>query len=101
MIVLNIKIETNPGAVAALKPAIAALEKATRVEPGCVDYVFATEINDPTSIRIIEHWASVDALKAHLAQPHLAAFQAAIGKNPPKSMAVKMFDGKELPFPPK
>ena len=36
MIVLNIKIETNPGTVAALTQAIAALEKATRAEPGCV-----------------------------------------------------------------
>lgn len=101
MIVLNIKIETNPGAVAALQQAIGTLEKLTRVEPGCVDYVFTTEINEPNTLRIIEHWSSTDALKAHLAQPHLAAFQAAMAKNPPKSMAVKMFDGKELPFPPK
>ena len=49
MIVVNVKLETNPGAVAALKAAIATMEKASRAEPGCIDYVFATEINDPTT----------------------------------------------------
>ena len=100
MIVLNVKIETSPGAVAALKDAIAAMEKASRAEPGCIEYVFATEINNPTSVRIIEHWASLDALKVHFTLPHMAAFQAAMQKNPPKNMAVKMFDTTELPFPP-
>ena len=33
MIVINVKIETNPGAVAAMKYAIAAMEKASRAEP--------------------------------------------------------------------
>ena len=34
MIVLNVKIETNPGTVAAMKDAVAAMEKASRAEPG-------------------------------------------------------------------
>ena len=43
MIEVNVKLETNPGAVEALKAAIATAEKASRAEPGCTDYVFATE----------------------------------------------------------
>ncbi len=101
MIVLNVLIETNPGAVAQMKDAIAALEKATRVEDGCVDYVFATEINNPTTMRIVEHWRDVDALKAHLGAPHMGAFRQAMSQNPPIRMDLKMFDANELPFPPK
>ena len=79
MIVLNIKMEATPGAVAALKDAIAVLEKATRAEPGCIDYVFSSEIGNPSNIRIIEHWKDVDALKKHLTMPRsLAAFQEAV-----------------------
>ena len=100
MIVVNVKLETNPGAVEALKAAIATVEKASRAEPGCIDYVFATEINDPTRVRIVEHWASLDALKFHMAQPHMAAFREAIAKNA-KNVVLKLFDGKELPYPPK
>ena len=100
MIVINVKIETNPGTVAAMKQAIATMEKASRAEAGCIEYVFATEISDPTSIRIVEHWASIDALKTHFGLPHMATFREAISKTPPKSMVAKMFDAKELPFPP-
>ncbi|HET6472114.1 MAG TPA: putative quinol monooxygenase [Pseudomonadales bacterium] len=101
MIVLNVKIETTPGAVEAMKTAIAAMEKASRAEPGCVEYVFCTEVNNPTQMRIIEHWKDIDALKIHFTLPHMAAFNEAIRKHPPKSMDVKMFDGTALPFPPK
>jgi quinol monooxygenase YgiN len=100
MIVVNVKLETNPGAVEALKEAIATVEKLSRAEPGCVDYVFATEINDPTRVRIVEHWVSLDALKFHMAQPHMAAFREALAKNA-TNVVLKLFDGKELPYPPK
>ena len=101
MIVLNAKIETNPGAAAALKDAVAAMEKASRAEPGCIEYVFSTEMSNPTNIRIIEHWMDLDALKLHFTLPHMAAFNEAVRKNPPKSIDVKMFDATSLPFPPK
>ena len=101
MIVLNVRIETNPGAVAAMQDAVATMENASRAEPGCIEYVFSTEINNPTNIRIIEHWKDIDALKLHLTLPHMAAFNEAMRKNPPKSVDVKMFEASSLPFPPK
>jgi quinol monooxygenase YgiN len=101
MIVINAVIETNPGTVAALKDAIAAMEKASRAEPGCIDYVFATEINNPNNVRIVEHWKDLEALKTHFTLPHMAAFREAMVKYPPKQMTAKMFDAKELPFPPR
>jgi quinol monooxygenase YgiN len=101
MIVINVAVETNPGAVAALKDAIATMEKASRAEPGCIEYVFAAEINNPNSIRIVEHWRDIDALKTHFTLPHMAAFREAMAKNPPKKMTAKMFDATELPFPPR
>ena len=101
MIVINAVIETNPGTVAALKDAIAAMEKASRAEPGCIDYVFTTEINDSNKVRIVEHWKDLEALKTHFTLPHMAAFRAAMAKSPPKQMTAKMFDATELPFPPR
>ena len=98
MIIINALMETNPGAVAAMKNAVVAMEQASRAESGCIAYVFATEINNPTHIRIVEHWQDMQSLKAHFATPHMAAFRAALAKNPPKTTA-KLFDAKELPFP--
>ena len=101
MIVINVAIETDASAVAALKGAIAVMEKASRAEPGCIEYVFATEISNPNNIRIVEHWKDLDALKTHFTLPHMAAFREAIAKSPPKKMTAKMFEAKELPFPPR
>ena len=101
MIVINVVVETNPGAVAALKNAVAVMEQASRAEPGCIEYVFATEINNPTNIRIVEHWKDLESLKTHFTMPHMAAFREAMAKHPPTKMTAKMFDAKELPFPPR
>jgi quinol monooxygenase YgiN len=100
MIVVTVLIETQPDSVAKLQAAIRTLEHATRAEAGCIDYAFASEINEPSHIRVIERWRNVDALKAHLKAPHMAAFNSAVRANPPKRVDVKMFEAHELPFPP-
>jgi quinol monooxygenase YgiN len=100
MIVVTVTIDTQPGTLEKLSSAIAALEAATRAEAGCVDYAFSSEVNAPDRLRVVERWRDVDALKAHLAAPHMAAFNAAVRANPPVRVDVKMFDARELPFPP-
>jgi quinol monooxygenase YgiN len=100
MIVITALIDTQPDTVARLKDAVAALEAATRTEAGCIDYAFATEINAPNRVRVVERWRDVAALKAHLQSPHVATFNAAMRTNPPQHVDMKMFDARELPFPP-
>jgi quinol monooxygenase YgiN len=100
MIVVTVTIETQPGSIAKLKDAIATVETATRAESGCIDYAFASEINAPDRVRVTERWRDVDALKAHLAAPHMAALNAAFRTNPPVRVDVKMYDAHEQPFPP-
>jgi quinol monooxygenase YgiN len=99
MIVIHAKVETAPGAIGALRTAIATMEKASRAEAGCVEYVFTSSLESPSTIRIFEQWRSVDALKAHFATPHMAAFNAAMRAHPPKSLDVKAFEANEIPFP--
>jgi quinol monooxygenase YgiN len=99
MIVIHARVRADAATVAALRAAVTTMEQASRAETGCVDYTFAVELTDPTTIRIVEEWASVDALKAHFATPHMAAFQAAMRAHPPKGIDVKMFEAQEVPFP--
>jgi len=51
---------------------------ATRREAGCVSYRFATDLDDPDTICIVEEWESAEALRRHFATPHMATFQARI-----------------------
>ena len=51
---------------------------ATREEPGCVDYVFAPDPDDPARVWVFEHWISDAALTEHLTLPHVQDLRAAI-----------------------
>jgi quinol monooxygenase YgiN len=96
MIVVNAVIESTVDDIAALKEAIATMETASRAEDGCQDYTFSVELNNPGVIRITEKWNSVDDLKAHFGEPHMATFQAAMADNAPASLDVKFYEVKEI-----
>ena len=58
---------------------------AVRAEEGCIEYGAAVDAEGiegfqtkfgPDTFVVIEKWASVDALKAHAAAPHMAAYAA-------------------------
>jgi len=52
----------------------------THKETGCHAYTFSADFSDPARIHLFERWESQGALEAHFATPHMARFQAAIGK---------------------
>jgi quinol monooxygenase YgiN len=99
MIVINARIAADPQTIGALQPAIAAMEQASRAEPGCEDYTFSVELNDPGVIRITERWRDMAALAAHFATPHMAAFGAAMQAHPPSGMDVHCYEATEVPLP--
>ncbi|MEM6707851.1 MAG: putative quinol monooxygenase [Pseudomonadota bacterium] len=100
MLIVIARISATAEAIDALTPAIAAMEAASREEPGCHEYTFCRELNEPNTIKIVEQWESADALKAHFAMPHMATFQAEMGKHDLGGVEVRAFEASEVPFPP-
>jgi quinol monooxygenase YgiN len=58
---------------------------AVRAEKGCIEYGAAVDAENappvqkkwgPDTFLVIEKWESIDALKAHAAAPHMAAYAA-------------------------
>ena len=99
MIVVNAILTTTPENIAAAQEAIGVMEQASRAEAGCDDYTFSVELNNPGVMRITEKWHSIEALHEHMARPHMAEFQKAIGANPPTAMEVSFYEAKEIqPF---
>jgi quinol monooxygenase YgiN len=58
---------------------------AVRAEKGCIEYGAAVDADNalafqtkwgPDTFLVIEKWESMDALKAHVAAPHMAAYGA-------------------------
>ena len=99
MIVVNARIEADEATIAVLTDAISVMEAASRAEEGCDDYTFSVELNNPNVIRVTERWASMEALGAHFATPHMADFQAAMAANPPSAVDAKFYEATEVTPP--
>ena len=100
MIVVNGTVETDVEAIEELKSVLATMEAASRAEEGCDDYTFSVEVNDPSKVRITERWHDEEALRAHFASEHMAAFQAAMGKRPPRNMSITFYRAEPFDFTP-
>lgn len=55
----------------AVKPMVAA----TLEEPGCCEYAFTPDPNDPNRILLYELWDDQDALDGHFVSDHMAQWQ--------------------------
>src|SRR5215472_16575626 len=80
MIIVEGFVQLAPGEMERLRPVAVEMLGETRKEAGCLAYAFATDVNDPNTVRIIERWESEDALTRHFATPHMAKFNAALSK---------------------
>jgi len=75
-------ITAKPGQRATVLAAFNANVPAVRAEQGCIEYGAAADtgtspakFGEDTFV-VIEKWASPDALRAHAASPHMAAYAA-------------------------
>ena len=92
MIIVAVEVKVESGSAERAKEAIAKMETATRAEEGCITYAFSLDLSDDTTIRVIERWRSIDDIKAHMASPHMAEFNKAMGAIRPKGLDVKAYE---------
>ena len=74
MIVIAGHARVDPVRLAGALGAAREMAAASRDEPGCLDYRFAVDVDDPAVVRIFEHWETADALARHFETPHFAEF---------------------------
>jgi quinol monooxygenase YgiN len=78
MIIVEGFVQLVPGEIDRFRPAAAEMLRETRKETGCLSYAFASDVDDPNMVRIVERWESEDALARHFATPHMAKFNSAL-----------------------
>ena len=66
MLIVAGKIEVDPAQRDAFLEGRADAVRATRSEPGCIEYSFSADGIEPGLIRIFEIWESKDDLTVHL-----------------------------------
>lgn len=78
-------ITTKPGLRDTVLQAFRANMPAVHAEAGCIEYQPVVDADNlaahhtalgPDSFVVIEKWATMDALRAHSAAPHMAAYAA-------------------------
>jgi quinol monooxygenase YgiN len=78
-------ITAKPGRRAEILAAFQANVPYVHAEDGCIEYVATIDAEGAGSIQtrfgedtfvVVEKWASLDALKAHAAAPHMTAYAA-------------------------
>ena len=99
MIIVNVRIESNPETVEALRESILTMQAATLEEEGCEDYTFSVELANPGALRITERWTSKEALSTHFQTPHMATFQAAMQAHPPGNVTPHFYEATEIDMP--
>jgi quinol monooxygenase YgiN len=78
-------ITTQPGQRPAVLEIFQANVPNVRAEPGCLEYTPTVDLSPalgsqtewgPDTFVVVEKWASLAALQAHFAAPHMAAYAA-------------------------
>ncbi|MFO1364803.1 MAG: putative quinol monooxygenase [Burkholderiales bacterium] len=78
-------VTAKPGMRAAVLDAFRANVPNVLAEAGCIEYGAAVDADNalgsqirygPDTFVVVEKWASMDALRAHAAAPHMAAYGA-------------------------
>ncbi len=91
MIIVIARVEAEPARMDELQPALDAMMRSTWDESGCLSYSMAVESRDAGIITIVERWTDEAALRAHFAEPHMAAFNAAV-KGTVRGIDAKIYD---------
>ena len=83
-------ITAKPGMRAQILEAFRANVPTVRAEQGCIEYQATIDTEGAGSLQttvgpdafvVVEKWESLEALKAHAAAPHMAAYAAKVKEN--------------------
>jgi len=91
LLIIAGKLSVDPAQRDAAVAAAREMMAETHKEKGCVAYTFSADLADPACFHLFERWESQAALEAHFTAPHMARFQAAIGKLGVRGMEVHKY----------
>lgn len=69
-----VRIAAKSGTGAAMRAALLQLQAATRLESGCREFRFYQALDEDEAFLLVEDFASLAALQAHMRLPHTTAF---------------------------
>jgi quinol monooxygenase YgiN len=74
MIIVTGSVRARPDTLDEVLTASLEHVRRSRTEPGCLLHSVHRNVEDPSVVVFLEHWADLDSLSAHFAQPGSLAF---------------------------
>lgn len=98
MIIIEGTVRIPPENLEAARPVMEKMIRASRAEPGCIDYAYAIDVLDPGLVRISERWESREALTAHFNAAHMAAWRSFFPQLAITGRALRLYEGEPEPI---
>ncbi len=96
MIIVMGHAKLGLGEIDRLGDAMATQIAATLAEDGCLHYGYSRDVLEPDTMIITERWRDNDAITAHFASPHMAAFNAVLASAKVLEVSVKAYENGEV-----
>jgi quinol monooxygenase YgiN len=91
VVIVGGRFEVDPAQREAFLAGRLDMMRASRAEPGCLEYTFVADPIEPNRVVLFERWESQEALDTHLAALRSAPPPAAPGVAP-SSMSITIYD---------
>ncbi|KCZ91825.1 hypothetical protein HJO_11927 [Hyphomonas johnsonii MHS-2] len=98
MIVIEGTVRIPPSRLEDARSAMEQMVRASRAEPGCVDYAYAVDVLDAGLIRVSERWESRDALAAHFKTAHMATWRAFFPQLGISDRSLRLYEAEPEPI---
>lgn len=95
MIVVSGIVQVAPSDHAAAAELMKTLAAETAKEAGSLSYAFYADLETEGLFRVFEEWESEEAMGAHFAEPHMAAFMGGLGELEVVGTEISKYDGAE------
>lgn len=100
MIVVHALSRSKPAHRAEVAAAMLELQRATlAADDGCLHYRFVAELDDDCRFTCVEEWRDIDALRAHLAAPHIATYRSAVDGLMDGDTELRVFEAEQRAAP--
>jgi quinol monooxygenase YgiN len=95
MIVVTVKVDWGQETIQEILPELKKHVEITLQEPGCDDFLFAVDVNNPDIVVATEVYKDYPAHEDHFKTAQWGHFSGIMEKYPPRSIDVKTYDASE------
>jgi quinol monooxygenase YgiN len=96
MVVVNVKVDWGQETIQEIIHELKRHVEITLEEPGCDDFLFAIDINNPDIVVATEVYKSYEAHQDHFKTDQWDRFSALMAKYPPRAIETNTYEASEI-----